>query len=101
MKVNAKANGNAEREWALTVVFRQDAEAKGPVHHAIMNQHAVIISLLMSHPRLDLTLKDIQGLSPFAIAMTTKNNKAAQAILDREPTACEQVLIAPYASSIF
>ena len=58
-----------------------------------MNQHAVIISLLMSHPGLDLTLKDKQGLSPFAIAMTTKNNKAAQAILDREPTACEQVLI--------
>ena len=69
----------------------QDAEGKTPIHHAIMNQHAVIISLLMSHPRLDLTVKDKHAMSPFAIAMTTKNNKAAQAILDREPTACEQV----------
>ncbi len=69
----------------------QDAEGKAPIHHAILNQHTVIISLLMSHPGLDLTLRDKQGLSPFAIAMTTKNNKAAQAILDREPTACEQV----------
>ncbi len=45
----------------------------------------------MSHPQLDLTLRDRQGLSPFAISMATKNNRAAQAILDREPTACEQV----------
>ena len=59
---------------------------------AIMNQHTVIISLLLSHPGLDLTVKDKQGLTPFAAAMRTKNNKAAQAILDREPTAAEQVL---------
>lgn len=71
----------------------QDAEGKAAIHHAILNQHAVIISLLMSHPGLDLTLRDKSGMSPFAIAMTTKNNKAAQAILDREPTACEQVCL--------
>jgi hypothetical protein len=35
--------------------------------------------------------RDRQGLTPFAIAMATKNNKAAQAILDREPTSSEQV----------
>ena len=69
----------------------QDAEGKAPIHVAIINQHHVIISLLLSHPMLDLTIKDRQGLTPFAAAMMTKNNKAAQAILDREPTAAEQV----------
>ena len=69
----------------------QDAEGKSPIHVAIENQHAVIIQLLMSHPGLDLSVRDKHGLTPFAAAMMTKNNKAAQAILDREPTAAEQV----------
>ena len=69
----------------------QDAEGKTPIHIAIENQHSVIISLLMSHPTLDLMLKDKHGTTPFAAAMMTKNNKAAQGILNREPTATEQV----------
>ncbi|XP_029654379.2 rabankyrin-5, partial [Octopus sinensis] len=68
----------------------QDAEGNCPLHIAIQNQHAVIISLLLAHPNLNLSLKNKQGLSPFAVAMTTKDNKAAQAILNREPTAAEQ-----------
>lgn len=51
----------------------------------------MIISLLLAHPGLDLTIRDRAGLTPFAAAMTTKNNKAAQAILNREPNAAEQV----------
>lgn len=62
-----------------------------PLHIAITNQHPIIISLLMSHPHVDLTLRDKDGLTPFAVAMTYKNNKAAQSILDREPRAAEQV----------
>ena len=64
----------------------------------------MIISLLLAHPGLDLTLRDKAGLTPFAAAMTTKNNKAAQAILNREPNAAEQVvfsgraIIAPFLS---
>ena len=69
----------------------QDIDGKTPVHIAIENQHAVIISLLLAHPSIDLTLRDKNGLTPFAAAMTTRNNKAAQAILTREPTAAEQV----------
>lgn len=69
----------------------QDAEGKTPIHLAIENQHPVIISLLLSHPSLNLTLKDKHGSTPFVAAMMTRNNKAAQAILDREPTAAEQV----------
>ncbi|XP_055996829.1 rabankyrin-5-like isoform X5 [Ostrea edulis] len=72
-------------------VNTKDAEGKTPIHIAIENQHAVIISLLLAHPGLDLTIRDRPGLTPFAAAMTTKNNKAAQAILNREPNAAEQV----------
>jgi len=68
-------------------------DSKTPVHIAIENQHAVIISLLLSHPGLDLTSRDRNGLTPFAAAMTTRNNKAAQAILNREPRAAEQVCL--------
>lgn len=53
----------------------------------------MIISLLLAHPGLDLTIRDRAGLTPFAAAMTTKNNKAAQAILNREPNAAEQVVL--------
>ena len=31
------------------------------------------------------------GYTPFAAAMTTRNNKAASAILDRKPDAAEQL----------
>ena len=48
----------------------------------------------MSHPLLDLTVRDRNGLTPFAAAMTYKNNKAAQSILDRESRAAEQVGLA-------
>ncbi|XP_062587167.1 rabankyrin-5-like isoform X2 [Saccostrea cucullata] len=72
-------------------VNTKDAEGKTPIHIAIENQHTVIISLLLAHPGLDLTVRDRSGLTPFAAAMTTKNNKAAQAILNREPNAAEQV----------
>lgn len=69
----------------------KDAENKTPLHHAIENGHNPIISLLLSHPALDLSLRDKSGITPFAAAMSRKNNKAAQAILSREPKAAEQV----------
>ncbi|KAK6967508.1 rabankyrin-5, partial [Biomphalaria glabrata] len=68
-----------------------DAEGKTPVHIAIDNQFPVVISLLLSHPGLDLTTRDKKNNTPFAAAMIKKDNKAAQAILSREPTAAEQV----------
>lgn len=58
---------------------------------AISNQHSVIIQLLISHPDVRLSVRDRQGLTPFACAMTYKNNRAAEAILKREPGAAEQV----------
>ncbi|KAI0209082.1 Rabankyrin-5 [Lamellibrachia satsuma] len=71
-------------------VNAQDAEGKTALHIAIENQHHMIISLLMSHPSINLSLQDKQGLTPFAVAMATKNNKAAEEILAREPLAAEQ-----------
>ncbi|XP_037664488.1 rabankyrin-5 isoform X2 [Choloepus didactylus] len=72
-------------------VNAQDAEGRTPVHVAISNQHSVIIQLLISHPDVHLNVRDRQGLTPFACAMTYKNNKAAEAILKRESGAAEQV----------
>lgn len=61
------------------------------MHVAISNQHSVIIQLLISHPDIHLNVRDRQGLTPFACAMTYKNNRAAEAILKRESGAAEQV----------
>lgn len=72
-------------------VNSRDAENKTPLHIAIENQHSGIISLLLCVPNIDLSLRDRTGLSPFATALTFRNNKAAQSILDRLPTAAEQV----------
>ncbi|XP_062341098.1 rabankyrin-5 isoform X1 [Osmerus eperlanus] len=71
-------------------VNAQDAEGRAPIHVAISNQHGVIIQLLISHPDIRLNVRDRQGMTPFACAMTHKNNKAAEAILKREPGAAEQ-----------
>lgn len=67
-----------------------DAEGKTPLHIAIQNQHPAIISLLLCHPFLDLSVRDKSGLTPFATALACRNNKAAQAIRDKLPTAAEQ-----------
>uniref|UniRef100_H3CT21 Ankyrin repeat and FYVE domain containing 1 n=1 Tax=Tetraodon nigroviridis TaxID=99883 RepID=H3CT21_TETNG len=72
-------------------VNAQDAEGRAPIHVAISNQHSVIIQLLISHPDIRLNIRDRQGMTPFACAMTHKNNKAAEAIIKREPGAAEQV----------
>ncbi|XP_040039032.2 rabankyrin-5 [Gasterosteus aculeatus] len=72
-------------------VNAQEAEGRAPIHVAISNQHNNIIQLLISHPDIRLNLRDRQGMTPFACAMTHKNNKAAEAILKREPGAAEQV----------
>lgn len=71
----------------------RDAENKTPLHVAIENGQDDIIALLLSVPEIDLSLRDKAGLSPFATALTFRNNKAAQAILDKMPSAAEQVIL--------
>lgn len=66
-------------------------EGKTPLHIAIENAHHPIINLLLANGRtLDLTTRDKSGLSPFATAMTYRNNMAAQSILAIHPQAAEQ-----------
>jgi len=55
------------------------------------NEQPTITYLLLSHPELDVMIRDKNGWTPFATAMTHKDNKAAQAILNRAPTAADQV----------
>lgn len=88
--------------WGLTEVIQtllehganinaKDSEGKTPLHIAIENQHAAIISLLLTQPNIDLSARDNKGVSPFAAALIARNNKAAQAILEKNPSAAEQV----------
>jgi len=73
-----------------TDINRQDAEGKTVLHHAIENGHSGIINMLLGCPGINLTCRDKFGLSPFACAMTFKNNSAARVILELEPGAAEQ-----------
>ncbi|KAL7303077.1 hypothetical protein TKK_0004292 [Trichogramma kaykai] len=71
-------------------VNSRDAEGKTPLHLAIENQNDQIISLLLFHPNINLSLRDKKGLSPFATALVMRNNSAARAILEKLPSAAEQ-----------
>lgn len=68
----------------------QDVEGKTPLHCAIENGHQPIINMLLEQNGLDLCCRDKSGSTPFATAMSMKNNKAAQKILQLEPQAAEQ-----------
>lgn len=89
-------------QWGLTKVLQTliehganvnsiDAENKTPLHVAIDNQHDEIISILLCHPAIDLKLRDKTGNTAFATALTVRNHKAAQNILERLPNAAEQM----------
>lgn len=68
-----------------------DSSHKTPLHVAIENQHKAIIRLLLCHPAIDLKCRDKTGLTPFATALSVRNDKAAQQILEKFPTAAEQM----------
>ncbi|XP_020803164.1 rabankyrin-5-like isoform X2 [Drosophila serrata] len=89
-------------QWGLTHVLQTlidhganinvlDANKKTPLHIAIENQHDEIINILLCHPLIDLKLRDSFGNTAFASALDTRNHKAAQRILERLPTAAEQM----------
>lgn len=89
-------------EWGLVRVLQTlidhganvnavNSDNKTPLHVAIENQHDEIISILLCHPGIDLKIRDKSGNTSFATALTVRNNKAAQSILERLPNAAEQM----------
>lgn len=89
-------------QWGLTKVLQTlidhganvnsiDVEQKTPLHYAIENQHDEIIGILLFHPNIELKTRDKSGNTPFASALTVRNHKAAQSILERLPNAAEQM----------
>lgn len=89
-------------QWGLTKVLQTliehganvnslDCDNKTPLHVAILNQHEEIIAILLKHPTIDLKVRDKAGNTPFASALTVRNHKAAEKILDRLPNAAEQM----------
>ena len=69
----------------------KDCDGKTALHVAIENQHQQIVATLLTQPDVDLMTSDNNGATPFGAALATKNNKAAQAIVHREPQCAEQV----------
>ena len=69
----------------------KDIEGKTPLHSAIEAGNQEIVEKLIEQNNIDLCTRDKSGLSPFACAMTFKNQKAAQKILQLEPSAADQL----------
>lgn len=65
-------------------------ENKTPLHLAIEHKHEQITNILLRHPNIDMKIRDKFGNTPFATALTVRNHKAAEKILERMPTAAEQ-----------
>lgn len=61
------------------------------LHVSITCKQPQCSDILLTHPDLDLTIRDKSGRTPFAKAMAVKDNEAGLAILKREPRAAEQV----------
>ena len=69
----------------------KDVEGKTPLHSAIEAGNQSVVDQLIVQNGIDLCTRDKSGLSPFACAMTYKNQKAAQKILQLEPSAADQL----------
>ena len=69
-------------------IFR--IEPKKALHVAIVYEHKEIIEMLINHKEINLRLQNYDGLTPFACSLRVKNTKAAEHILEKEPTTAEQ-----------
>lgn len=89
-------------QWGLTKVLQAlvehkanvnsvDCDSRTSLHVAIQNQHEEIIVMLLKHPAIDLKIRDMMGNTPFAAALSVRNHKAAERILEKMPNAAEQM----------
>ena len=69
----------------------RDDEGKTPLHTAIEQHQAGLVQLLLRQPAVDLYAVDKTQKTPFATALLVKNNKAAAAVLEKDPSVAEQV----------
>lgn len=70
----------------------RDVENKTPLHIAIEQHQAGLVKLLLNQSEADLYTIDKNQRSPFSTALLVRNNKAAAAILERDPSVAEQVI---------
>ncbi|XP_053963428.1 rabankyrin-5 [Anastrepha ludens] len=68
-----------------------DINNQTPIHIAVRNHQEKIVSILLCHPNIDLKIRDNDGNTPFAQALIVRNHKAAKRILERLPSAAEQM----------
>lgn len=73
-------------------ISTQDTEGRCPIHVAILCKQSRCADVLLTQANLDLTTRDKHNQTPFAVAMATKDNQIGLSILNREPSAAEQVL---------
>lgn len=69
----------------------KDTEGRCAIHVSILNKQPRCSDILLTQENLDLTARDKQNQTPFAVAMATKDNQIGLSILNREPSAAEQV----------
>lgn len=71
-------------------IFCRLLNRKKALHVAIVYEHKEIIEMLINHKEINLRLQNYDGLTPFACSLRVKNTKAAEHILEKEPTTAEQ-----------
>ncbi|THD20968.1 putative Ankyrin repeat and fyve domain containing [Fasciola hepatica] len=69
-----------------TEISCQEAEGNTALHIAVRNGHDKIVTALLGCPVFDCTVKNVHGHTAFYVAMNSRNVKAAQSILERDPT---------------
>ena len=70
----------------------QDSSGNTGLHVSIKTKNSRCSHLLLAHPSLDLTVRNKAHSTGFAVALEAKDNEVGRAILQREPSAAEQVL---------
>jgi ankyrin repeat protein len=71
-------------------VNQKDTNGSSPIHIAISTHHSACAAHLLSHPTINLTLKDRNSLTPFACSLKHQDHHSGLAILTKEPEAAEQ-----------
>ncbi len=71
----------------------QDSDGRCAIHVSISCKQPRCSDILLTQANLDLTVRDKNNQTPFAVAMATKDNQIGLSILNREPSAAEQVTV--------